>query len=322
MVRLPLRALILLLAVAPEAARAAAQQEVADPYSCPPEEVAVRHPVEERWICKPRLRIKRDVFAPPKHDLDPCPEGTWWHKYRDPCLPIVCKTEQNGDLVPPQCGPGQHEHLHTGADWSRPLICVADYQPGNERTGGKRRGAEGCGLCVINQKGHRGENQRPWATNLRKPKPLSGGGRPSAGSPGPSPKGRRLRGGQGGVGGAFKRPRRPCPKGSYSVLAGRPSCRPCQKGTATVRTREGLNICVGGASAACPDGPKACLPCAEGEKVLIMNRRPVCLRHSCGKGRLPVPERGGGISCRPPLEDSDSLDWDILLGAPGLPAQE
>jgi hypothetical protein len=194
------------------------EQRAATPHECPKGQAAVRDRVNGQWACKPRLQLKRDVFGSQKHPQDPCPDGYWWHKTRDSCLPVVCTQEQNPAQLKGLCPFGHHEHLNTGGDSTRPIQCVEDYNKRNEAAGGAPRRKGNCSLCVIDKPGHRGEKERPWFSE--KPQaPVKGAGR----------RGVRAR---------------PCARRQYVSDTG--ECFPCPAGAASAKRDDGRVFCVGG----------------------------------------------------------------------------
>ncbi|MFA5140067.1 MAG: hypothetical protein WC728_12620 [Elusimicrobiota bacterium] len=291
----------------------AQEQQASGPYECPKGQTAVRDRIKDQWVCKPRLQTKRDVFGPQKHPQDPCPDGYWWHKTRDFCFPVVCTQEQNPSQLKGLCPIGHHEHLNSGADWTRPIQCVEDYRKRNEATGGAPRRKGNCSLCVIDKPGHHGEQERPWF--FEKPRA------PGKEEPRRSPTTRLGTRGQGPP-----REAKPCSKGQYASDTG--ECRPCPAGAASAKRDDGRMFCVGGtAENSCPVGsgrvtadasqPSLCLPCQSGEESLVINGRQRCARNSCPEDSIPIPEAGSeeAYICLQPLESEASLNWARVLEA-------
>lgn len=338
----------------------AAERDAKDGHaeSCGRGEVSVRDYQRQTYVCKPKLERKRNVFQDEKNPVDPCPEGHWWRKdHRDPCRPVQCRDEQNGDFIPPVCPRHQHEHLVTGQDWTRPIVCVEHYKPGNEKTGGKNPAKGGCDLCTVNERGHFGDSPRPWyherLPNARereqvdkqaKASRAAGGGEDAAPAAGGGGFGRFPAMGRGR---APLRPQsRPAPEkqrkqaacgvGQYSVAGETPSCRACPPGAASARAADGVNYCVGGpAERDCPDGqglvpvsdalePYRCAPCGPGRLAAAINGWRLCVP-GCGKSELPVPERGlmdQSYGCAPPLEALSDERIAALLRPSAPPAAD
>lgn len=249
---------------------------------CPQDKVAVPDPRTQEVACKPRLKRTREIFDQDKHPQDPCPDGTWWHRTREDCTPVVCTEESNTASLGPLCAKGQHEHLNTGADWTRPIVCVENYKPGNETTGGKNPKKNGCDLCVINKPEHRMDGGRAWrfekpGEEERKKK--------RSGSQSGKLDGKRW----GGKSARFKAPRIPggAPKKGDS----------CPEGEIGAQRADGRLFCLGGESAGhCPPGAEdfkgTCVPCLAGEQSVVIDGLSRCLSNPCPQGRLPVPEKG------------------------------
>jgi len=326
---MPYSTLLAVLLVFPAVSRAQPNEEaVEEPGDCPPNTVAVRDARSGLYACKPRLQRRRDVFGANKHPQDPCPDGYWWHRTRDSCKPVVCTEESNPGQLKGLCLAGQHEHLSSSEDWTHPITCVVDYRKSNEAKGGRNPVHGACDLCVIDEPGHTGGGDRPWAFQKPDAKRKAGASAPSSGGGGfngwKSAQFKRL-------GRESRKEREPepkkakgCSEGTYTAQG---KCVPCADGAATVRRDDGRTTCVGGeAATACPVGagvmvvgdpsqPMSCVPCIQGEESLTLNGVSQCLRNPCPEGELPVPEEGivDRYACAPPLEGSDGVDWTRIL---------
>jgi hypothetical protein len=254
------------------------------------------------WVCRPQLELRRDVFAPAKHPEDPCPDGYWWQRVREACTPVTCTSEPNPENLKGLCRKGSHEHLNSSADWTRPISCVVDYEPANEKTGGKNPVFGGCDLCIIPRHADCGarvidgrlepEQCSTWRFERRKPPKKK-----KEKELGPLPK---------------NDPQQPFKAPDFREFQhpdGQPSC---SKGSVPLVQKGGGTVCVGGPSSpACPPGaglfpsfdaaePALCMPCLVGEESWVFDGRAQCLRNPCPRGSVPVPDPGliESYSCR------------------------
>ncbi len=199
----------------------------ADAFTCPFGTNAIYLRDKKSWACRPKLDRSGSAYVREKHHEDPCPDGYWWRKTRETCTPIICKKRFNPNRVRERCPDGHHEHLNTGADWTRPVVCVVDFK--EEHLNGEGTSEAGCDLCIIGEKGHFGGSKRPWA--FAKPRKKTSAGR--------SRKGRKSSSGKSGGSDIAERAKkirkkRPgrrgaCPAGQYRASKTHATCIPCPR---------------------------------------------------------------------------------------------
>jgi hypothetical protein len=296
----------------------------ASPRVCGKREVRVWDRDSKSYRCQPGLERTGDIFQDEKHEKDPCREGFWWARRRNnPCVPVECREQQNqADLTKGLCARGHHPHLDTGGDWERPIVCVLDYSPQNEATGGKSVKKDGCERCTI-----RAHLWQPSDWNLEKPggkkkdkkkrrrKKLRGRGRGGSWITG-GPPDRDLT----VIGASRRRRYKKCGLGRYSTSELAAKCETCPKDAVTVRTPEGRNVCVGGRDVEpCPAGlwmgpdDEACRSCDTPRHLWQINIHAVCLHKTCPKGQVPAPHPNGTYQCMTPLEKPDDITWSKVL---------